>query len=90
MEDCLSCDGRIMGWCANCVNYPPTETFGQRLRMLRQQKGLTQEGLAVRLNSSQNMITKYENDLVNPGALILQSMADELGVTMDYLWRGKK
>ena len=25
MEDCLSCDGRIMGWCAYCANYPPTE-----------------------------------------------------------------
>lgn len=24
MNDCLSCDGRIMGWCPFCVNYPPT------------------------------------------------------------------
>ena len=25
MNDCLSCDGRIMGWCAYCSNYPSTE-----------------------------------------------------------------
>lgn len=23
MSDCLSCDGRTMGWCAYCANYPP-------------------------------------------------------------------
>ena len=25
MSDCLSCDGRVMGWCPFCANYPPTE-----------------------------------------------------------------
>ena len=64
------------------------ETFGQRLRRLRRSKGYTQTGFGMLLNISQNMMHKYETDKTNPGAVILECMADVLGVTMDYLWRG--
>ena len=64
------------------------ETFGQRLRRLRQSKGYTQTGFGMLIHTSQYMMHRYETDQTNPGAVILECMAQELGVTMDYLWRG--
>ena len=65
------------------------ESFGERLRRLREAKGMTQTGLGMKLHTSQNMMHRYETDKTYPGALILESMADVLGVSMDYLWKGK-
>ena len=61
------------------------ETFGQRLSRLRKEKGLTQEDIAKRIIISPQAVSKWENDLSSPDILVLSSLADILGVSVDEL-----
>ena len=61
------------------------ETFGQRLARLRKKKGLTQEDVANRITISPQAVSKWENDLSSPDILVLSSLADILGVSVDEL-----
>ncbi|EHN64265.1 LexA family protein [Comamonas testosteroni] len=64
------------------------ETLGQRLKRLRQAKGLTQAQLATEAGfSSQGGIGNIERDLRGYGASIVK-IADILGTTPDYLQTG--
>lgn len=60
-------------------------TFGQRLRELRNEKGLTQSQLAERVNLSKANISKYENGSVEPNLETLHLLAELFGVTTDVL-----
>ena len=62
-----------------------SETFGQRLSRLRKEKGLTQEDIAKRIIISPQAVSKWENDLSSPDILVLSSLADILGVSVDTL-----
>lgn len=55
------------------------------LRLLRTQRGLSQQSLAEKFNLSQQSIYKYENGLAEPDITTLKSLADFFGVTIDYL-----
>lgn len=61
------------------------ETFGQRLARIRKKKGLTQEEVANKIVISPQAVSKWENDLSSPDILVLSSLADILGVTVDEL-----
>ena len=61
------------------------ETFGQRLARLRKKKGLTQEEVANKITISPQAVSKWENDLSSPDILVLSSLADILGVSVDEL-----
>ena len=61
------------------------ETFGQRLSRLRKEKGLTQEEIAKKIVISPQAVSKWENDLSSPDILMLSSIADILGVSVDEL-----
>ena len=61
------------------------ETFGQRLSRLRKEKGLTQEDIAKRIIISPQAVSKWENDISSPDILVLSSLADILGVSVDVL-----
>ena len=61
------------------------ETFGQRLSRIRKEKGMTQEDIAKRIVISPQAVSKWENDLSSPDILVLSSLADILGVTVDEL-----
>ena len=61
------------------------ETFGQRLARLRKKKGLTQEDVANRITISPQAVSKWENDLSSPDILVLSSLEDILGVSVDEL-----
>ena len=61
------------------------ETFGQRLSRLRKEKGLTQEDIAKKIIISPQAVSKWENDLSSPDILVLSSLADILGVSVDTL-----
>lgn len=65
------------------------ETFAERLKRLRLEKHMKQCALSVRSGISPNQISNYERGICDPGAFALELLADTLGVTMDYLWRGK-
>ena len=63
-------------------------TFGERLRYLREEKGLKQTELAKLLNlESSSTISQYENEVLNriPDAHILQRLADIFNVTTDFI-----
>lgn len=61
------------------------ESFGQRLSRIRKEKGLTQEDIASKITISPQAVSKWENDISSPDILILSSLADILGVSVDEL-----
>ena len=56
-----------------------------RLKELREQRRLNQEGLAMKLNVSQSTISAYEIGERTPDLEMLIEMADFFGVSLDYL-----
>lgn len=56
-----------------------------RIRELRKQKGISQKGLAIALNLSQQEISNYENGVRNPGFKTLHKLVDYFGVSVEYL-----
>lgn len=59
--------------------------FGERLKLLRENQGMTQSELAISLNVSRQSVGGYENDFVDPGMDILVKIADRFNVSLDYL-----
>ena len=62
-----------------------SETFPQRLRRMRQRRGMTQEGLAIHCYVHENMITHYESGRSMPSADVLCKMAEYFEVSVDYI-----
>lgn len=63
--------------------------FGNRLRELRENKGMTQANLAKALSISRSAIGMYEQGKREPDFETLEKIADYFNVTMDYLTKGK-
>ena len=59
--------------------------FGERLKMLRTEAGMTQNQLADRLGISKSVISYYELKERNPSPEILIRLAEIFHVTTDYL-----
>ena len=56
-------------------------SFGERLRELRDEKGLTQEQLAEAAGVSKGQVSRWERgEDANPGLVSIQQLADALGV----------
>ena len=60
-------------------------SLGDRIKMTRQRRKLSQSQLATAAGIHQKNISKYENDGVVPSALTLKAIADVLDVSTDYL-----
>lgn len=60
-------------------------TFGERLRLLRQNKRLQQKEVAIELSISPTGYSSYENGLRMPGVKMLIRIADYYNVSIDYL-----
>ena len=67
-----------------------SETFGERLKAIREKAGLTQSQLAERMEVSDNHLSALERDISEPRADMLRKLSVVLGVTTDYLLFGKK
>jgi transcriptional regulator with XRE-family HTH domain len=65
-------------------------TVGQRTRMRRQALKLTQQELAKGIGLSPQHISAIEQDKRAPSLPSLAKLAEELGVTIDYLVTGKE
>jgi len=65
-------------------------TLGQRIRQRRESLGVTQRQLADALKLTPQHISFVEQDKRAPSLGSLAKMAEELGVTTDYLVRGKE
>ena len=62
------------------------ENFGRRLKLLRQQRGLSQAALGRRLNISQKEISHYETNYRTPPVEIIPHLAEALGTTAGALY----
>ena len=62
--------------------------YGERLRELRCEKGLTQKQLAEKLNISNNHLSSVENGREMPSLELLLNICELLNVTPDYLLLG--
>jgi len=60
-------------------------TFGEKLFQLRKEKGLSQEALAEKLNTSRQAVSKWENDQGYPETEKLLMIGNVFEVSMDYL-----
>ena len=65
-------------------------TLGTRIRCRRQTLGLTQRQLAEVLGLTPQHISVVEQDKRTPSLSSLAKMAEELGVTIDFLITGKE
>ncbi len=59
--------------------------FNERLKILREDEGFTQQHLAEVLNVSTSAVSHYENGTREPTIGTLIQMADILNVSVDYL-----
>lgn len=60
-------------------------TFAEKLRQLRERRGISQEKLAEELGVSRQVITKWENGAGTPKIENLKALADCFHVTLDEL-----
>lgn len=60
-------------------------SFGNILKKIRQENGLTQEELAKKVNTARSNIANYENDKNMPSVDILEKLSEILGCSIDYL-----
>ena len=65
-------------------------TLGNRLKSLRQEKGLSQKEVAKLIGTTDVSIGRYEMDARVPKADILNSLAKLYDVEIDYLLTGKQ
>ena len=65
-------------------------SLGQRIRMRRQTLKLTQQQLAEALGLTPQHISAIEQNKRAPSLPSLAKLAEELGVTVDYLVTGKE
>ena len=66
---------------------PKTTPLGRELRRLREQRGLSQQELATRIDRKQITISLYERGLQHPLASTVPTLARSLGVSPDQLER---
>lgn len=59
--------------------------LSERIRQLRQDRGLSQVDLARRLNVTKQSVSNWENDNIQPSIEMLQRIADIFSVSTDYL-----
>lgn len=60
-------------------------TLGERIRLLREEKRLSQEELGKIFSLSQSAIAYYETNRKDPSSETLRKMADFFNVTLDFL-----
>jgi len=65
------------------------ETIGDRIRKIREKKGMTQEKLAEVSEISKGFLSDVENNKRNMGSQKLLKIANVLGASVEYLLRGE-
>lgn len=60
-------------------------TFGSKLKSIRNSMGLSQEDFAKRLNTTKQVISRYETEQRTPKITIAQTYADILGIPLNDL-----
>jgi transcriptional regulator with XRE-family HTH domain len=63
-------------------------TFGEHMVLHRKQLKMSQDELAKKVGTSAPIIGRYERDEIKPSIETAKKIADQLGVTVDYLLGG--
>jgi transcriptional regulator with XRE-family HTH domain len=71
-------------------NAQALHSVGERVRTIRQKKGITQRELAQTLGVSQRVISYYENDSHNSSLVFIETVAKALGVPKKALVDNEK
>ncbi len=58
---------------------------GDRIKLLRSEKNISQDTLAKSISSNQKQISKWERGQIEPNIDMLKKLADYFGVSVDYL-----
>lgn len=64
--------------------------LGMRIVYLRKQAGLSQEDLALQANINKNYLSDLENGRRNPTLIVLEKIANALGIDVSTLTKGLK
>lgn len=59
--------------------------FGDRLREIRHEAGMSQEEFASKLGTSKQVLSRYETNQRAPKITLAAEYAEKLGVTLDYM-----
>lgn len=60
--------------------------IGNKIKVLRKEKGVTQEELANSVGVSFQAVSKWENNIALPDITLLPMLAEYFGVSMDELF----
>lgn len=63
-------------------------SFGERVRMIREKKGITLKQIEANTNISNGNLSRIERQLLNPSLDVAIKLADYLDESLDYLARG--
>ena len=67
-----------------------SKNFGEKLRKIREQKGLSQKNLADNLFVTRSTIARWENGSRMPDVKMMSMIAEFLGVSVDILLNGEQ
>lgn len=59
--------------------------YAERLKIARKKAKMTQEQIALKLNTTRSTISKYENGILEPNMQILKEMIINYNTTADYI-----
>ncbi len=65
-------------------------SFGEKLRVVRERKKITLKQVAIAANISESMVSQIERNKVSPSIDTLLSIAEFLGIDIDYLFSSYK
>lgn len=60
-------------------------SFGEKLKLLRKEKGWSQDELAFNAQIDGRQVSRYENDKVTPSIEVVIKIATAFDVSLDYL-----
>ena len=64
-------------------------TLGNKIATYRKKLGITQEGLAKKLDVTNQAVSKWESDQCCPDIVLLPKIADIFGISLDELFDRK-
>lgn len=64
--------------------------FGEKLRRIRERKGLTLKEVAEMVSVSESLVSQIERNKVSPSMDILLTLADSLDIDFEYLFKDYK
>lgn len=67
----------------------PTDTIGQRIKVVRKRANMTQKQLTEKLGKTNDYVSKLERDEFTPSMAVLIQIAKETNCSLDFVVLGK-